>query len=124
MNAFSSYYNLPGFNGSNKPTFEKLNQTGGTSLPGVDSTSPNLSDWEAEEAMDIEWAHAIAPLANIILFEATSSNDSDLFTAVKTAAGTAGVVVVSMGAGAVQRLRASSRATIRTTSPRRRTIRG
>ena len=96
LNAFSSYYNLPGFNGSNEPTFEKLNQTGGTSLPGVDSTSPNLSDWETEEAMDIEWAHAIAPLANIILFEATSSNNSDLFTAVKTAAGTAGVVVVSM----------------------------
>ena len=48
--------------------------------------------------MDIEWAHAIAPLANIILFEATndSNNGSNLYTAVQTAADTPGVVAVSM----------------------------
>jgi subtilase family serine protease len=55
-------------------------------------------DWEGEESLDIEWAHAIAPMANIDLFEAT--NDSgilgNLFTAAQTAAKTPGVVAVSM----------------------------
>ena len=34
-----------------------------------------------EESLDIEWAHAMAPMANIILFEATDGG-SGLFTAV------------------------------------------
>jgi hypothetical protein len=98
LNAFSAYYGLPQFNGSGEPTFEKLNQTGGTSLPGTDPSGPSDDDWEGEEALDIEWAHAIAPMANIILFEATNDNGngSDLFTAAQTAADTPGVVVVSM----------------------------
>ena len=40
----------------------------------------------AGESLDVEWAHAIAPQANIILFEATSTSTSDLMTAVQTAA--------------------------------------
>jgi hypothetical protein len=98
LNAFSAYYGLPAFNGSGDPTFEKLNQTGGTSLPGTDPAGPSDNDWEGEEAMDIEWTHAIAPMANIILFEATndSNNGTGLLTAVQTAANTPGVVAVSM----------------------------
>ena len=41
LNAFSTYYGLPTFNGSGGPTFEKLNQTGGTSLPGTDPAGPS-----------------------------------------------------------------------------------
>jgi hypothetical protein len=92
LDAFSSYYNLPDFNGTNEPTFQKLNETGGTSLPSAAS----IGEWAVEESLDIEWAHSIAPLANIILFEANAAYDSDLFTAVQTAASTPGVVVVSM----------------------------
>ena len=33
---------------------------------------PELQDWEVEESLDVEWAHAIAPKANIILVEANS----------------------------------------------------
>ena len=98
LNTFSSYFGLPGF-GSTGPTFQKLNQTGGTSLPGTDPNGPYAttggSDWEQEESLDIEWAHAVAPLANIILFEANDASDN-LFTAVQTAAKTSGVVAVSM----------------------------
>ena len=64
------------------PRFEKLNQTGGTSLPGTDPAGPSDNDWEGEEALDIEWAHAHAPMANIILFEAT--NDSGTRGAIST----------------------------------------
>jgi hypothetical protein len=98
LNAFSTYYGLPTFNGTGGPTFQKLNQNGGTTLPGTDPTGPSNNDWEGEEALDIEWAHVIAPMANIILFEATndSRNGSNLFVAAKTAANTSGVVAVSM----------------------------
>jgi autotransporter-associated beta strand protein len=97
LNAFSSTYSLPQFDVSGGPTFEKLNETGGTSLPGTDTKfNGTNSDWELEESLDIEWAHAMAPMANIDLFEATTSGNTDLYAAVQTAAKTSGVVVVSM----------------------------
>jgi autotransporter-associated beta strand protein len=98
LNTFSSDYGLPQFNGANEPTFEKLNQTGGTSLPGTDPSGElngSNNDWELEESLDIEWAHAMAPMANIILFEASDTLNG-LYTAAQTAANTSGVVVVSM----------------------------
>ncbi|HTX76397.1 MAG TPA: S53 family peptidase [Terracidiphilus sp.] len=49
--------------------------------PSVDYTG----GWELEEALDVEWAHAMAPNATIYLVEAASNYDSDLFTAVQVA---------------------------------------
>jgi autotransporter-associated beta strand protein len=107
LNAFSSYssgsvsFDLPTFNsGPGSPTFTKMNENGGTSLPGTDphgpySSSGNLS-WATEESLDIEWAHAMAPMANIILVEASSDYNSDLLTAVQTAAKQPGVDIISM----------------------------
>ena len=95
LNAFSTYFGLPTFVGNGGPTFQKLNQTGGTALPGTD---PN-STWEMEESLDIEWAHVMAPMANIILFEASDNMNNGLFTAVQTAANTSGVVAISMSWG-------------------------
>jgi subtilase family serine protease len=43
------------------------------------------SSWNLEAALDIEWAHAMAPDAQIILVEANSDSYPDLFTAVKVA---------------------------------------
>ena len=91
-NSFSSQWGLPAFNGSGEPTLSVLNETGGTSLPA--NASPE--GWDLEESLDVEWAHSIAPEANIILYEANSNSDSDLFTAIKTAETHAGVSVVSM----------------------------
>ncbi len=104
LNFFSTTFGLPTFGGAGNPTFQKLNQNGGTSLPGTDPDGPSITTgkpgtWESEESMDIEWAHATAPLANIILFEADNvvNNDlTNLYAAVKTAASTPGVVAVSM----------------------------
>jgi kumamolisin len=41
--------------------------------------------WELEEALDVEWSHAMAPKANIYLVEACSDFDSDLQQAVLVA---------------------------------------
>jgi hypothetical protein len=75
------------------PSFSVLNEKGQTtSLPAVDPSG----GWEMEEALDVEWAHAIAPGASIVLVEANGPNDVDLDTAVTTAARLPGVSVISM----------------------------
>ena len=64
---FDQVFGLP-----NPPSFLKLNEYGSSSnLPGVDPAGPGNSqgNWEVEEAIDVEWAHAIAPGANIVLVE-------------------------------------------------------
>lgn len=85
---FDSYYGLAA-----PPSFIQLNQNGGTTLP-------SNGTWGVEESLDIEWAHVMAPAANIILYEANSASDSDLIsTAVTTAKNNATVTVVSMSFG-------------------------
>jgi hypothetical protein len=75
------------------PTLVKVNQWGGTSYPAPD---PN---WAVEISLDVEWAHAIAPGAGILLVEANSNSYSDLLTAVDYARSRAGVSEVSMSWG-------------------------
>jgi len=84
LQAFDQTFSLP-----DPPTFQRFDQNGGTNYPGTDPTG----GWETEEALDIEWSHALAPGANIDLVEANTPND--LFTAETTAAGLPGVDVVS-----------------------------
>src|SRR5205823_3029209 len=50
-------------------------------------------------ALDIQWAHALAPNAKIILVEAASNSNTDLFHAVDVASSLAGVKEVSMSWG-------------------------
>jgi subtilase family serine protease len=57
------------------------------------------SGWSGEIALDVEWAHAIAPGASILLVEANSASLGDLLTAVNYARSYAGVSVVSMSWG-------------------------
>ncbi len=77
-----------------------LNQNGqATALPGTDPSGPGTANWEAEETLDVEWAHAIAPGARIILTEANSQSLPDLMAGVAAAAGQPGVSVVSMSWG-------------------------
>jgi kumamolisin len=63
---------------------------------------PVYSDWEVEEALDIEWAHAMAPQAKIYLVESVQVNTDPTFAAVQLAANlvaAAGGGVVSMSWG-------------------------
>jgi subtilase family serine protease len=43
------------------------------------------SGWQGEEALDIDWAHAMAPNAQIVLMEASSASNSALYQAVTAA---------------------------------------
>ncbi len=52
-----------------------------------------------ETSMDVEWSHAVAPGANILLVQAASMNPSDLMTAMNWARQQPGVSVVSMSWG-------------------------
>jgi subtilase family serine protease len=54
--------------------------------------------WAQESALDIEWAHAMAPGAKIVLVEAASNSFTDLFNAVNTAEGL-GAKIISMSWG-------------------------
>src|ERR1035441_4374026 len=56
------------------------------------------SGWALETALDVEWAHAIAPAATIILSVAKSASFSDLLGAVDAAVN-AGATVISMSWG-------------------------
>ncbi len=76
------------------PSFTKVNESGGTALPAASQS------WGLEESLDVEWAHAIAPGAKILLVEANSASFSDLITAVNYARSQPGVSVVSMSWGA------------------------
>jgi subtilase family serine protease len=77
-------------------------QTGSTTaLPRTDPARRGNS-WAVETSLDVEWAHAIAPGAKLLLIEANSDSDSDLNVAVATARATAGVSVVTMSFGSAE----------------------
>jgi len=57
--------------------------------------------WAMETSLDVEWAHAIAPEADIILVEAASDNLGDLLRAVSVAV-RYGASTVSMSWGATE----------------------
>lgn len=85
LNTFSQTYGLP-----NPPSFTIARAAG---LSQVDP------GWSLETALDVQWAHAIAPRANILLVEARSASLSDLLGAVNYARNQSGVVAVSMSWG-------------------------
>jgi subtilase family serine protease len=68
---FSSTFGLTG------GSFRKVFASG--SQPRLDR------GWALEEALDIEWSHAMAPDANIVLVEAASNSFTNLFAAVDVA---------------------------------------
>jgi hypothetical protein len=97
LSKFSAQYGLPAqCTGSATPPacfdFTQVNQTGGSSLPATES------GWDLEISLDIEWAHAIAPGANILLVEAKNDNLEELLAAERYAAAHAKYVSNSWGA--------------------------
>jgi subtilase family serine protease len=76
------------------PKFTEVKQT-------LNGQGPmNSAGWSLEISLDVEWAHAMAPAANIELVEAYSPTLSNLLTCVQYAAAQPGVSVVSMSWGA------------------------
>jgi len=74
-------------------SLKKVNQNGGTNLPAADS------GWALETSLDVEWACALAPGANLLVVEATDNSFTNLLAAVRYAAAHADVVSMSWGGG-------------------------
>jgi subtilase family serine protease len=91
FNYFSNHFGLPQELGTN--TVFQVVYAGGTK---PSSSDPGAASWNQEAAVDIQWAHAMAPSAKIVLVEAASDSDTDLLTAVDTAAAIANVKEISM----------------------------
>jgi kumamolisin len=90
FNTFSQAFGLPQETGDSS-VFEVVYATG---------TQPKYdSGWSQEAALDIEWAHAMAPSAKIVLVEAASSSYTDLLYAVSVASAIPGIREVSMSWG-------------------------
>jgi hypothetical protein len=91
LHRFDVQFGLP-----DPPSFKKVTQTGGTSYPIYNS------GWAGEIALDVEWAHAMAPMANIVLVEANDDFDTNLYPAITYARGLPGVSTVSMSWGGAE----------------------
>lgn len=83
---FDSEYGLPCAS-----CFKKVNQSGGTTYPR------STAGWDLETSLDVEWAHALAPKAHVLLVEANTNSDASLFSAVSYAASQASYVSMSWG---------------------------
>ena len=70
---FSTYFGLPPANFSVQYA------------SGIKPVNGCSSGWQGEESLDIEWAHAMAPHAQIVLMEASSPLNSALYQAVVAA---------------------------------------
>jgi subtilase family serine protease len=77
---YRSFYGLPPCTTANG-CFRKVNQTGGT-LP----MPPPSPDWSLEISLDLDMVSAVCPNCHILLVEATTNLNTDLYTAVDTAA--------------------------------------
>ena len=82
--AFSTYNHLPAAN------FQKVKMSAFT----IGNTN-----WGMEIALDVQWAHAIAPQAKILLVEARTASLTDLLSAVNYARNQPDVVAISMSWG-------------------------
>jgi subtilase family serine protease len=74
LGVFSSMFGLPACTTANG-CFQKVNQRGGAAYPRTDP------GWALEISLDVQWAHAIAPGAKILLVEADSNSLANLFAA-------------------------------------------
>jgi kumamolisin len=83
LHAFSSQFGLP------DADFQVVYANG--------TKPPVYPDWEVEEALDIEWAHAMAPNAKLFLVESVQVNTDPTWQAVRVA----GQLVAQNGGGVI-----------------------
>lgn len=96
FNVFSTQFGLPVETSANalaatNKVFQVINAKG--------TTPPLDAGWALESALDTQWAHALAPLAKIVLVQAASNTFVDLFQAVDVANAVPNVIAVSMSWG-------------------------
>jgi subtilase family serine protease len=91
---FNTFYGLPAV---------QLTQVAPDGLTPFVTGDPNMTGWAEEISLDVEWAHAIAPGARIVLVLAKSNSDADLLSALKYAVDNSLGNVVSMSFGENER---------------------
>jgi hypothetical protein len=89
LQTFDAHFNLP-----SPPSFQQVSQSGGP----TDSLQTDPG-WAMETSLDVEWAHATAPGASILLVESNTDSLNSLLTAVNYARSAPHVGVVSMSWG-------------------------
>ena len=88
LNTYDTFYGLPSLNGlggapdHSLGTFTQVAPDGLTPFVLGD---PNMTGWAEEISLDVLWAHAIAPGANILLDLAKSNDDADILSATRFA---------------------------------------
>jgi subtilase family serine protease len=90
LNAFSAAFGLPPCT-SASGCFQQVSQTGGPPVAGFNQ------GWAVETNLDLQWAHAMAPNARILLVEGTTNSMTNLNVAVLYAQTHADVVSNSWG---------------------------
>ncbi|MBK1615007.1 hypothetical protein CKO44_16175 [Rubrivivax gelatinosus] len=115
LNTFSSRFGLPGCSGSSVASSTWLPLSTASTASGcsllvanVDATGQltdqappadrDWGDWGVETALDLQWAHAMAPKARLVLIQVPSVNIGDMMQAI-TLANRMGSGVVSMSWG-------------------------
>lgn len=80
----------------------EFSQVYSTAAGGMSASAPAYdAGWATEIALDVQWAHAIAPLARIVLIEAPDATINSLLGGIKLA-NAMGPGVVSMSFGATE----------------------
>jgi len=75
LKLFDQLFGLP------DPVFQIVN----LGAPPFDYNDANQVGWSGEIALDVEWSHAVAPGAKIVLVEAKSNDDADILAALNYA---------------------------------------
>ncbi len=96
LNVFSRQFNLPlvcGTSGADPANCVTLTKATPQGKPRTDS------GWALEIALDVEWAHAVAPRASILLVEAKTNSLANLMGAIDYAASHGAVVISNSWGG-------------------------
>ena len=113
LNAFSAKFGLPTCTNvtiatnatlplATPPSACTFSQVNGTTGPTMSATVPAYNaTWAPESKLDVQWAHAIAPLARIVLIEMPNSLSTSILGA-NELAGKMGPGVVSMSFGSAE----------------------
>jgi len=88
VNTQDSFYGLPGMNGLGNPPDPSLGtftQVAPDGLTPFVVGNADMTGWAEEISLDVMWAHAMAPNANITLVLAKSDSDADILSATRYA---------------------------------------
>jgi len=86
LNVYNAFYGLPSLNGLGSPADAALGaftQVAPDGLTPFEPGDPDMTSWAEEISLDVLWAHAIAPGANITLVLSKSDADADILSATK-----------------------------------------